>query len=78
MKPLRPDLENKETAGRVSAAGAGGTLVTLTVGVVIDHFGYNAAFWFPALLPGLALASLVILMRDRRPRRLLNDQRNNS
>jgi ACS family hexuronate transporter-like MFS transporter len=46
-----------------TAAGAGGTLVTLATGAVVDHFGYRAAFWFPALLPALALLPIAWLVR---------------
>ena len=44
-----------------TAAGAG-TLVTPAAGAVVDHFGYGAAFWFPALLPVLALLPLARLV----------------
>lgn len=56
-----------------TAAGAGGTLVTLATGAVVDHFGYGAAFWFPALLPVLALLPIVWLAR--RPASSCDDAR---
>jgi ACS family hexuronate transporter-like MFS transporter len=49
-----------------SAAGAGGTLVTLATGVIVDRFGYGAAFWFPALLPPLALLPVAYIVRRTR------------
>jgi ACS family hexuronate transporter-like MFS transporter len=48
-----------------TAAGAGGTLVTLATGAVVDHFGYSSAFWFPAVLPALALLPIAWLVRRR-------------
>jgi ACS family hexuronate transporter-like MFS transporter len=46
-----------------TAAGAGGTLVTLATGTLVDRFGYGSAFWFPALLPPLALLPVAHIVR---------------
>jgi ACS family hexuronate transporter-like MFS transporter len=49
------------------AAGLAGTLFTLLVGTLVDHFSYFPAFVMAATAPLLATVSVVILIRRARP-----------
>jgi ACS family hexuronate transporter-like MFS transporter len=49
-------------AASVVTMCAGGTLVTLGIGILVDRFGYESAFAFPALLPLFALAPVAALV----------------
>jgi ACS family hexuronate transporter-like MFS transporter len=49
------------------AAGLAGTLFTLLVGTLVDHFSYFPAFLVAATAPLLATVSVVVLIRRARP-----------
>jgi MFS transporter, ACS family, hexuronate transporter len=49
------------------AAGLAGTLFTLLVGTLVDHFSYFPAFVVAATAPLLATVSVVVLIRRARP-----------
>lgn len=49
------------------AAGLAGTLFTLAVGALVDHFSYFPAFVVAATAPILATLSVVFLIRSSRP-----------
>ena len=49
------------------SAGLAGTLFTLAVGVLVDHFSYFPAFVAAATAPILATLSVVFLIRSSRP-----------
>jgi ACS family hexuronate transporter-like MFS transporter len=48
------------------AAGLSGTLFTLLVGTLVDHFSYFPAFVAAATAPLIATVSVVILVRHTR------------
>jgi ACS family hexuronate transporter-like MFS transporter len=45
------------------AAGLAGTVFTFAVGILVDHFSYRPAFLVAGLLPLIATACLVLLVR---------------
>jgi len=49
------------------AAGLAGTAFTLAVGALVDRFSYAPAFLAAGLLPLFATASILVLIRPRRP-----------
>lgn len=62
------DLFPAEVVGSVTglsglAAGVTGTLFTLLVGFLVDHFSYLPAFVLAATAPLLATVSVVFLIR---------------
>jgi len=53
------------------AAGLAGTLFTLLVGTLVDHFSYFPAFVAAAITPVIATLSVVILIRRAREVRIV-------
>jgi ACS family hexuronate transporter-like MFS transporter len=73
---LPSDLFPAEVVGSVTGlsglvAGLSGTLFTLVVGTLVDHFSYFPAFVVAATAPILATLSVVFLIRGTRQRSLI-------
>jgi MFS family permease len=58
---------NIAQGGVATAQGIGASLSGLAAGVIVDHFGYSAAFLTSAGVAGIAFAALFIAMPETRP-----------
>jgi ACS family hexuronate transporter-like MFS transporter len=69
---LPTDIVPRLQVGRVAgmagfAAGLGGTLSNLLVGIVVERFGYGPVFTAAAASPVLAAACLLLLVKSSSP-----------
>jgi predicted MFS family arabinose efflux permease len=58
---------NLAQGGVASAQGIGASLSGLCAGVVVDHFGYSAAFLTQAAIAAVAFVALLAAMPETRP-----------
>ena len=57
---------NVAQGGVATAQGIGASLSGLAAGVIVDHFGYSAAFLTSAAMAAIAFAALALAMPETR------------